>query len=173
MEKIPNIQLMKIVSDTTVDGPGWRTSVYCAGCRHACPGCHNPETWSFTAGHSVSIDEIMEELKFAEGDITFSGGDPMYQPEAFTELARRIREELHKGIWCYTGFLYEQVVADPKMSKMLPYLEVLVDGPFIEAKKSLDLLFRGSSNQRLVDVQKSLKAGKVVEFDYNPYPTFD
>lgn len=115
----------------------------------------------------------MEELKFAEGDITFSGGDPMYQPEAFTELARRIREDLHKGIWCYTGFLYEQVVADPKMSKMLPYLEVLVDGPFIEAKKSLDLLFRGSSNQRLVDVQKSLKAGKVVEFDYNPYPTFD
>ena len=173
MEKIPNIQLMKIVADTTVDGPGWRTSVYCAGCRHACPGCHNPETWSFTAGHSVSIDEIMEELKFAEGDITFSGGDPMYQPEAFTELARRIREDLHKGIWCYTGFLYEQVVADPKMSKILPYLEVLVDGPFIEAKKSLDLLFRGSSNQRLVDVQKSLKAGKVVEFDYNPYPTFD
>ena len=106
MEKIPNIQLMKIVADTTVDGPGWRTSVYCAGCRHACPGCHNPETWSFTAGHSVSIDEIMEELKYAEGDITFSGGDPMYQPEAFTELARRIREELHKGIWCYTGFLF-------------------------------------------------------------------
>ena len=115
----------------------------------------------------------MEELKFAEGGITFSGGDPMYQPEAFTELARRICEDLHKSVWCYTGFLFEQVVEDPKMSKMLPYLEVLVDGPFIEAKKSLDLLFRGSSNQRLVDVQKSLNAGKVVEFDYNPYPTFD
>ena len=115
----------------------------------------------------------MEELKFAEGGITFSGGDPMYQPEAFTELARRIHEELHKGIWCYTGFLFEQVVEDPKMSKMLPYLEVLVDGPFIEAQRSLDLLFRGSSNQRLVDVQKSLKASKVVEFDYNPYPTFE
>ena len=164
MEKVHTIQLMKIVADTTVDGPGWRTSVYCAGCRHACPGCHNPETWSFTAGHAVPIDEIMEELKFA---------DPMYQPEAFTELARRIREELHKTIWCYTGFLFEQVVADPRMSKMLPYLEVLVDGPFVEAKRSLDLLFRGSSNQRLVDVQKSLKAGKVIEFEYNPYPTFD
>ena len=167
------IRIAGIAEESIVDGPGFRYTIFTQGCPHNCEGCHNPETWSFTAGHSVSIDEIMEELKFAEGDITFSGGDPMYQPEAFTELARRIREELHKGIWCYTGFLYEQVVADPKMSKMLPYLEVLVDGPFIEAKKSLDLLFRGSSNQRLVDVQKSLKAGKVVEFDYNPYPVFD
>ena len=97
----------------------------------------------------------------------------MYQAESFTELARRIREELHRTIWCFTGFLYEDVVADPVMSKMLPYLEVLVDGPFIEAQKSLDLLFRGSRNQRLVDVQKSLKEGRVIEFEYSPYPVFD
>ena len=167
------IQLMRIVVDTTVDGPGWRTSVYCAGCRHACPGCHNPETWSFKAGQETSIDEIISQLAETEGNITFSGGDPMYQAEAFTELARRIREELHRTIWCYTGFLYEEVVADPVMSKLLPYLEVLVDGPFVEAEKSLDLLFRGSRNQRLVDVQKSLQAGKVVEFEYSPYPVFD
>ena len=167
------IQLMRIVVDTTVDGPGWRSSVYCAGCRHACPGCHNPETWSFKAGQETSIDEIISQLAETEGNITFSGGDPMYQAEAFTELARRIREELHRTIWCYTGFLYEEVVADPVMSKLLPYLEVLVDGPFVEAEKSLDLLFRGSRNQRLVDVQKSLQAGKVVEFEYSPYPVFD
>lgn len=166
------IQLMRIVVDTTVDGPGWRSSVYCAGCRHACPGCHNPETWSFKAGQEVSIDEIISQLAETEGNITFSGGDPMYQAEAFTELARRIREELHRTIWCYTGFLYEEVVADPVMSKLLPYLEVLVDGPFVEAEKSLDLLFRGSRNQRLVDVQKSLQAGKVLEFEYSPYPVF-
>ena len=172
-ERPTSIQLMKIVADTTVDGPGWRTSVYCAGCGHACPGCHNPETWPFDAGHTVTIDEIMEELRLAEGDITFSGGDPMYQAAAFTELARRIREELGKKVWCYTGFTYEHVVADPKMSQMLPYLEVLVDGPFVEAKKDLNLLFRGSSNQRLVDVQRSLKAGRVVEYAYDPYPTFD
>lgn len=167
-----NIQLMNIVVDTTVDGPGWRTSVYCAGCRHACPGCHNPDTWSFTAGESVPVDEIVQRLAQTEGNITFSGGDPMYQAEAFTELASRIVNELHRTIWCYTGFLYEQVVADPVMSRMLPYLEVLVDGPFIESKKNLDLMFRGSSNQRLVDVQASLKAGKVVEFEWDPFPKF-
>lgn len=168
-----NIQLMRIVIDTTVDGPGWRSSVYCAGCRHACPGCHNPETWNFKAGQETSIDEIISQLAKTEGNITFSGGDPMYQAEAFTELARRIREELHRTIWCFTGFLYEEVVADPVMSKMLPYLEVLVDGPFVEAEKSLDLLFRGSRNQRLIDVQRSLQAGHAVEFEYSPYPVFD
>ena len=167
-----NIQLMRIVVDTTVDGPGWRTSVYCAGCRHACPGCHNQETWSFEAGESVSVDDIIEQLKATEGNITFSGGDPMYQPEAFTELARRIREELNRTIWCYTGFLFEEVVKDPVMSKMLPYLEVIVDGPFILAERNINLLFRGSNNQRMVDVQKSLSAGKVVEFVYQPYPEF-
>ena len=167
------IQLMRIVVDTTVDGPGWRTSVYCAGCRHACPGCHNPETWSFAAGQATSIDDIIAELSATEGNITFSGGDPMYQAPAFTQLASRIRTELHRTIWCYTGFHFEDVLKDPVMSQMLPYLEVLVDGPFIEAEKSLDLLFRGSKNQRLIDVQKSLKEGKVVEYDYHPYPTFD
>lgn len=167
-----NIQLMRIVEDTTVDGPGWRSSVYCAGCRHACPGCHNPETWSFSAGESVPVDEIVQRLARTEGNITFSGGDPMYQAAAFTELAQRIRQELNRTIWCYTGFRYEEVLEDAEMSRMLPYLEVLVDGPFIEAQKSLDLMFRGSRNQRLIDVQKSLEAGSVVEFEWDPYPKF-
>lgn len=167
-----NIQLMRIVEDTTVDGPGWRSSVYCAGCRHACPGCHNPETWSFSAGESVSVDDIMARLALTEGNITFSGGDPMYQAAAFTELAQRIRQELNRTIWCYTGFRYEEILEDAEMSRMLPYLEVLVDGPFIEAQKSLDLMFRGSRNQRLIDVQKSLEAGSVVEFEWDPYPKF-
>ncbi len=172
-EKIEmNIQIMQIVVDTTVDGPGWRTSIYCAGCRHACPGCHNAETWPFDAGTTMSVDEVMEQLRATDGNITFSGGDPMYQAEAFTELARRIRDELHRTIWCYTGFTFEQVLADPVMSRMLPYLEVLVDGPFVAAQRSLDLLFRGSSNQRLIDVQRSLRENTVVEYEYNPYPTF-
>lgn len=172
-EKIEmNIQIMQIVVDTTVDGPGWRTSIYCAGCRHACPGCHNAETWPFDAGTTMSVDEVMEQLRATDGNITFSGGDPMYQAEAFTELARRIRDELHRTIWCYTGFTFEQVLADPVMSRMLPYLEVLVDGSFVAAQRSLDLLFRGSSNQRLIDVQRSLRENKVVEYEYNPYPTF-
>ena len=166
------IRLMRVVVDTTVDGPGWRSSVYCAGCRHACPGCHNPETWSFEAGESVSVGEVLAQLAQTEGNITFSGGDPMYQAPAFTELARRIREELHRTIWCYTGFLFEQVLADPVMSQMLPYLEVLVDGPFIEARKNMNLMFRGSENQRLVDVQRSMAEGRVVEYEYDPYPQF-
>ena len=120
----------------------------------------------------MSVDEVMEQLRATDGNITFSGGDPMYQAEAFTELARRIRDELHRTIWCYTGFTFEQVLADPVMSRMLPYLEVLVDGSFVAAQRSLDLLFRGSSNQRLIDVQRSLRENKVVEYEYNPYPTF-
>ena len=96
----------------------------------------------------------------------------MYQAEAFTELAQRIVTELHRTIWCYTGFLFEEVSADPVMSRMLPYLEVLVDGPFIEKERNLNLMFRGSNNQRLVDVQRSLKAGRVVEFEWDPFPKF-
>ncbi|MDO4497246.1 MAG: anaerobic ribonucleoside-triphosphate reductase activating protein [Bacteroidales bacterium] len=167
-----NIQLIRIVEDTTVDGPGWRTSVYCAGCRHACKGCHNPESWSFKAGETISVKELLNRLQDTYGNITFSGGDPMYQAEAFTQLAQGIVEQLHRTIWCYTGFTFEEVLADPIMCKMLPWLEVLVDGPFIESEKSLDLMFRGSRNQRLIDVQASLKTGKVVEFPWDPTPQF-
>jgi len=120
----------------------------------------------------MTIDEIMGELAATEGNITFTGGDPMFQAPAFTELARRIRTELHRTIWCYTGFLYEEVAADEEMSRLLPYLEVLVDGPFLEAEKSLDLYFKGSRNQRLIDVQRTLAEGKIVLFGYDPLPSF-
>ena len=168
------LQIIKIVEDTTVDGPGWRSSVYCAGCRHMCKGCHNPETWSFTMGERITTDELIRRLSETEptNGITLSGGDPMYQAEAFTEVARRIKEELHRNLWCFTGFLYEEVLADPVMSAMLPYLDVLVDGPFIEAEKDDTLMFRGSRNQRLIDVQASLQSGCVVLFPWNPDPVF-
>ncbi len=166
------MRVMRIVVDTTVDGPGWRTSVYAAGCRHACPGCHNPETWPFTVGEELSVDEVFLRLSATEGGITFTGGDPMYQAPAFTALARRIKTELSRNIWCYTGFLFEEVMADPEMSALLPFVDVLVDGPFLQALRDTDLLFCGSSNQRLIDVPASLSAGHVVLFDYNPYPGF-
>ena len=167
------LRILDILEDTTVDGPGFRTSIYCSGCAHACPGCHNPQSWDINAGKWTEVGDILKVIladPFA--DVTFTGGDPMYQPEGFTELARAIRESSDKSIWCYTGFTFEQVLADPEMSRMLPYLEVLVDGPFVAAQRSLDLLFRGSSNQRLIDVQRSLRENKVVEYEYNPYPTF-
>ena len=167
------ISILRIVEDTTVDGPGFRPSIYAAGCPNQCPGCHNPESWDLYNGTWMSTEEILAPILADDfADVTFSGGDPMYQAEAFTELARRIRDELHRTIWCYTGFTFEQVLADPVMNRMLPYLEVLVDGPFVVAQRSLDLLFRGSSNQRLIDVQRSLRENKVVEYEYNPYPTF-
>ena len=157
------IRMLNILHDTTVDGPGFRTSIYCAGCRHHCPGCHNPESWDFSSGYEVETDQLMQEITadpFA--DVTFTGGDPFFQAEGFTELARRIKAETTKTIWCYTGFLYEHLLEQPRYRTLLEQLDVLVDGPFIMAQRNEDLLFRGSANQRLIDVQASLRAGTVV-----------
>ncbi len=157
------IRILNILHDTTVDGPGFRTSIYCAGCGHHCPGCHNPQSWDFEAGRGMTVDELMQEIMsdpFA--DVTFSGGDPFYQAEAFARLARRIKAETRKTIWAYTGFLYENLLQNPAHRNLLEQLDVLVDGPFIQSLRGEDLLFRGSSNQRLIDVPASLRAGEVV-----------
>ena len=135
------------------DGPGLRTSIYCAGCAHRCPGCHNPQSWDFNAGQEMSVQELLDIIKDDEfANVTFSGGDPLYQVEAFTELARRIKEETGKTIWCYTGFKYEEILVDERLSMILPYLDVLVDGPFIKDLRDPDLPFRGSSNQRIIEL---------------------
>ena len=145
------IRVLDIIEETMADGPGLRTSIYCAGCLHHCPGCHNPQSWDMNRGKEMSIDDLMEVIKSDEfSNVSFSGGDPFYQVEGFTELAKRIKAETNKTIWCWTGFTYEEILADKKLSMMLPYIDVLVDGPFIEAKKDKDLLFRGSSNQRII-----------------------
>ena len=133
------------------DGPGLRTSIYCAGCRHHCPGCHNPQSWDINNGHWMSIDELMEIIKADSiSNVSFSGGDPFYQAAAFTELARRIKAETDKNIWCWTGFTIEQNEADAEMSRMLQYIDTLVDGPFILEQRDTSLLFRGSPNQRII-----------------------
>ena len=145
------IRVLDIIEETMADGPGLRTSIYCAGCLHHCSGCHNPQSWDMNGGKEMSIDDLMEVIKSDEfSNVSFSGGDPFYQVEGFTELAKRIKAETNKTIWCWTGFTYEEILADKKLSMMLPYIDVLVDGPFIEAKKDKDLLFRGSSNQRII-----------------------
>lgn len=145
------LRILDILEETMADGPGLRTSIYCAGCAHHCPGCHNPQSWDFAAGRQMSVEEILEVIKDDEfSNVTFSGGDPMYQVEGFTELARRIKEETGKTIWCYTGFTYEEILADKRMSMILPYLDVLVDGPFVQSLRDTELLFRGSSNQRII-----------------------
>lgn len=159
------IQVLDIIEDTMVDGPGFRTSIYCAGCHHECPGCHNPQSWNPGGGHPMTTDEVMKIIVADPyANVTFSGGDPLYQAEGFTELARAIRIQTQKTIWCYTGFTFEAIVKIPRYRQLLDEIDVLVDGPFVKSLRDEDLLFRGSSNQRLIDVPASLVKGEVVEF---------
>ncbi len=138
------------------DGPGLRTAIYCAGCKHHCPGCHNPQSWDMNGGNEMDVEDIIKIIAADEfSNVSFSGGDPFFQVEAFTELARRIKEETGKNIWCWTGFLYEDILADERLSMLLPYIDVLVDGPYVEALRDTDLLFRGSSNQRIIPLHAS------------------
>ncbi len=152
------IRVLDIIEDTTVDGPGFRTSIYCAGCSHACKGCHNPQSWDFNGGREMTTDEIMKIIEADPyADVTFSGGDPMYQAEGFAELARAIRQRTDKTIWCYTGFTYEALLKMPKQRELLELIDVLVDGPFVESLRDPDLLFRGSSNQRIISLSQPLQ----------------
>ncbi len=165
------IAILDIVEDTTADGPGLRTAVYCSGCSHHCPGCHNPQSWDFGSGNLMEAEQVfhlIEQDEFA--DVTFSGGDPMFQPSGFAELARFIKKRTQKNIWCYTGFRYESLLASPERRALLEQVDVLVDGPYLESQRDETLLFRGSRNQRLIDVPASLKTGRTVLYNYNPFP---
>ncbi|MDR1878799.1 MAG: anaerobic ribonucleoside-triphosphate reductase activating protein [Bacteroidales bacterium] len=151
------ISILNIVEDTTVDGPGFRTAIYAAGCPHRCKGCHNPQSWDISNGTLWTFDAIMEKIKSAEfSNVTFSGGDPLMQVEAFTELAKQIRRQTRKTIWCYTGYLYEEILASSMLSQILPYIDVLVDGPFMEMLYDETYRFAGSINQRIINVPTSI-----------------
>ncbi len=151
------IRVLDIVEETMADGPGLRIAIYCAGCKHHCPGCHNPQSWDMNGGNEMDVEDILKIIMADEfSNVSFSGGDPFFQVEAFTELARRIKEETGKNIWCWTGFLYEDILAEEKLRMLLPYIDVLVDGPYIESLRDTDLLFRGSSNQRIIHLTPSL-----------------
>lgn len=152
--------------DSIVDGEGIRAVLWTQGCKHNCPGCQNPQTHSFDEGFLIDIEEIKSQIDALEGQdgITFSGGDPLYQVEECLELAKYIKSK-NLNIWCYTGFTYENLLLLAKLNKsildFLKTIDVLVDGPFILEKKSLDAIFRGSTNQRIIDTKKSLKEKKV------------
>ena len=156
-----SLRVLKIIDGTSVDGPGLRTSIYFAGCNHACPGCHNPQSWDYSGGTAMSIDEIMERIIDNNLPVTFSGGDPLQQnTAAILELARRIKET-GLDLWCYTGYTFDEVCASNSLKPVLKYIDVLVDGPFVISLRDTDLIFKGSANQRLIDVRKS-EPGKPV-----------
>lgn len=163
MKPSKNLQVLEIIKGTTVDGPGFRTSIYLAGCRHHCDGCHNPQSWDPTGGCEMTVEEIMDIVEEEDFDVTLSGGDPLYDPENLVPLVVAIKNN-RRNLWIYTGFTWEEILNQPEMISVVKMADVVVDGPFIEDLRDPDLPFRGSSNQRIIDVQKSLVSGKVELF---------
>lgn len=147
-------------TDSIVDGLGVRTVIWTQGCSHNCPSCHNPFTHDFNGGDLVDIDDVLDAIECLEGQdgITLSGGDPFFQPASCTKIAKKAHE-LGMNVWAYTGFIYEDLIknGNKDILELLTEIDVLIDGKFDPSKKSLDLEFRGSSNQRIIDVVKSLE----------------
>lgn len=151
-----SIRILDIKYGTSVDGVGLRTSLYCAGCEHHCKWCHNPQSWSECGGESYSVEELFRLIVDADMNVTFTGGDPMLHPEGFIELAQMVKERTDKTIWCYTGYCYEELLQHPQRKRLLELCDVLVDGKYVESERDLSLRFRGSRNQRVIDVKRSL-----------------
>ena len=158
------IDMAGIAGDSIVDGPGIRTTYFAQGCPHHCEGCHNPETWDFGVGtpmETEALAAIARANPLCRG-VTFSGGEPFAQAEAFAELAEILKGEGYE-VASYSGYTFEQLLqGTPAQRRLLSLLDVLVDGPFVLARRSLDLVYRGSDNQRILDVPKSLAAGEPV-----------
>jgi len=161
------LRLFGTADDSIVDGPGIRFAIFTQGCSHRCPGCHNPGAQSFGGGTDSTVEDLWEHIqanRLLKG-ITLTGGEPFEQAEALIALARRVRES-GLNVWAYSGYLYEQLLAGvpgEAATLLLEQVDVLVDGPFVESLKSLDLRWRGSANQRIIDVAESRRAGQVVE----------
>lgn len=158
------LYLAGIAGDSIVDGPGIRTTFFAQGCPHHCPGCHNPETWDFSGGTPMeeeTLVEIVRENPLCRG-VTFSGGEPFSQAEGFSRLAELLKAEGYE-VASYSGYTFEALVKGTEaQKKLLSSIDVLIDGPFLMEEKSLELNFRGSRNQRIIQVPKSLEAGSVV-----------
>mgnify|MGYP003301381219 CR=1 FL=1 len=157
------MRIAGLTQDSIVDGPGFRFTVFVQGCTHHCEGCHNPQTHDPMGGKEMTTEEIIREMRsnpLTDG-LTLSGGEPFDQSEDCLTLARAAKES-GLNVWSYSGYLYEQLLADEKKSQLLKELDVLVDGPFVLSQRSLALAWRGSRNQRVIDVPKSLAAGEVV-----------
>jgi anaerobic ribonucleoside-triphosphate reductase activating protein len=161
------IRIAGVVKESIVDGPGLRFAVFTQGCAHHCPECQNPETWDFEGGYDCGIDKIlkaMDENPLLDG-ITMSGGDPLYQAEASYSLCSKVKEK-GLNVVVFTGYTYEELMElekkDPWIEKLLGVTDILIDGRYEKDKRDLTLIFRGSSNQRVIDMNASRKEGRAV-----------
>ena len=160
------IRIMNIVNSSSVDGTGFRDVLFVSGCPHHCEECHNPETWDYNAGEETTVGEVYEALcQSSITNVTFSGGEPFEQCEALYHLAKAIKENTGKTIWIYSGYTFEQIVFDKEKRKLLQLCDVLVDGRYEKDNTELNMRFRGSLNQRIIDVDKSMKELNPVLFD--------
>lgn len=164
MSNTQSIGISGITPESIVDGEGIRYVIFTQGCPHRCHSCHNPSTHSFDGGKVVAIHDILTDIeknrKYIDG-ITLSGGEPFCQIDQCSIIAERARE-MGLTVWCYTGFSFEELYERGDALELLQNLDVLVDGPFILEERSLDLDFRGSKNQRIIDVRTSLKEGVTI-----------
>ncbi len=151
--------------ESIVDGPGFRFTIFVQGCPHHCPGCHNPQSHAFEGGYEVTVQELYDEIlknPYLKG-VTFSGGEPFCQAEGLLVLARMLKEKgLH--LMSFSGYTLEELQAkgDASIDEFLGLMDILVDGRYIEAQRNLTLLYRGSENQRLIDMNKTRAQGEVV-----------
>ena len=164
------IQLAGVVRESIVDGPGIRFVVFCQGCPHLCPGCHNPVTHDFDGGYPCEVEKIVkaiDENPLLDG-VTFSGGEPACQPKGFLTLAKAVKER-GLNIIMYSGYTLEQLTemgkSEGAMAELLTHLDYLIDGRYEEAQRDLTLLFRGSRNQRIIDMNETRKAGKITTLE--------
>ena len=158
------LELSGIVSDSIVDGPGIRTTVFSQGCPHHCEGCHNPETWEFGCGTPISEEAVLQIVTsnpLCRG-VTFSGGEPFAQAEGFAKLGKLLKERGYE-VASYSGYTFEQLLRGTKAQRqLLETIDILIDGPYLQQERSLEISFRGSRNQRILDVPASLTAGQAV-----------
>ncbi|WP_320047915.1 anaerobic ribonucleoside-triphosphate reductase activating protein [uncultured Ilyobacter sp.] len=166
------MKIIKIFKETISDGPGFRYSIYFSGCSHYCEGCHNPETWKGDIGEVLDESYMGKIISQISGNplldgVTLSGGDPFFVPEELLDFVRRLKEETHKNIWAYTGYTFEELIKKDITKKCLEYIDVLVDGRFEKNLANPELFYRGSSNQRMVDVRASITEGRVCTKDYD------
>ncbi len=160
------MRIAGLVQDSIVDGPGFRFTVFTQGCPHHCTGCHNPETHDPDGGSEVPVEDVIQKMlsnPLTDG-VTLSGGEPFAQAGACAEIAEAAKKA-GLNVWTYTGYTFEQLfnLSDPDVRKLLSLADALVDGPFILSERSLGIKWRGSKNQRIIDVPKSLEAGRAVE----------